>query len=122
RMNYIHAMNLEVRHLKLVEAIAETRSVTRAGERLHLTQSALSHQLRDIETRLGTPLLLRLNRRMVPTPAGERLLESARTVLAHLRGTEEEIRGMGKKEGEGLLRLAIECYTCYHWLPALLGP
>src|SRR4029453_14568815 len=79
RMNYIHAMNLEVRHLKLVEAIAETRSVTRAGERLHLTQSALSHQLRDIEPRLGTPLFLRLNRRMVPTPAGERLLESART-------------------------------------------
>ena len=44
---------LEVRHLSLVNEIAATGSVTRAAERLHLTQSALSHQLRDIESRLA---------------------------------------------------------------------
>jgi LysR family transcriptional regulator for metE and metH len=112
---------LEIRHLKLVEAIAAEGSVTRAGERLHLTQSALSHQLLDIESRLGTPLFVRLKRRMVPTAAGERLLASARTVLGHLREAEEEIRRQAR-DGEGLIRIAVECYTCYHWLPALLGP
>ncbi len=51
---------LEVRHLSLVNEIAATGSVTRAAEKLHLTQSALSHQLRDIESRLGLQLVLRL--------------------------------------------------------------
>ena len=71
-------MKLDIRHLKLIVAVTEEKSVTRAGERLHLTQSALSHQLRDIEDRLGTQLFLRLNKRMLPTQACERLLAIAR--------------------------------------------
>jgi LysR family transcriptional regulator for metE and metH len=112
-------MDLEVRHLRLVSAVAEVGSLTRAGERLHLTQSALSHQLRDIESRLGAALFLRVGKRLVLTPAGERLLTSARDVLDRLERTERDIREMGR-ERAGLLRLTTECYTCYHWLPALL--
>jgi LysR family transcriptional regulator, regulator for metE and metH len=112
-------MDLEVRHLRLVAAVAEVGSLTRAGNRLHLTQSALSHQLRDIESRLGTALFLRVGKRLVLTPAGERLLVSARDVLERLEQTEREIRQMGQDRA-GLLRITTECYTCYHWLPALL--
>lgn len=118
-MNYHHAMDLEVRHLKLVSAVADVGSLTRAGDRLHLTQSALSHQLRDIESRLGAALFLRVGKRLVLTPAGERLLVSARDVLERLERTERDIREMGRDRA-GLLRLTTECYTCYHWLPALL--
>ncbi len=114
-------MDLEIRHFRLVEAIVAEGGLTRAGARLHLTQSALSHQLRDLEARLGAPLFLRLKRRMVPTLAGERLLRSARQVLDEVRATEEEIRRQ-TREGEGLIRIAVQCYTCYHWLPALLQP
>jgi len=103
----------------LVEAIVAEGGLTRAGARLHLTQSALSHQLRDLESRLGAPLFLRLKRRMVPTPAGERLLRSARQILALVRETEDDIRQRARR-GEGLIRIAVECFTCYHWLPALL--
>lgn len=112
-------MDLEVRHLQLVTAVADVGSLTRAGDHLHLTQSALSHQLRDIEDRLGAALFLRLGRRLVLTPAGERLLESAREVLDRLRHTEEAIRHLGKTSG-GVLRITTECTTCYHWLPSLL--
>ena len=75
-------MELEVRHLQLVKEVSAAGSLTRAGAALHLTQSALSHQLRDIESRLGTPLFLRVGKRMMLTPAGERLLRSADEVLS----------------------------------------
>ena len=112
-------MKLDIRHLKLIVAVTEEKSVTRAGERLHLTQSALSHQLRDIEDRLGTQLFLRLNKRMLPTQAGERLLATARQVLDELKRVEDDIAQMASHK-QGALRLSTECYTCYHWLPDLL--
>jgi len=112
-------MDLEVRHLQLVAAVADVGSLTRAGDRLHLTQSALSHQLRDIEERLGAALFLRIGKRLVLTPAGERLLESARDILERLRQAEDAIRHLGH-ERAGVLRITTECTTCYHWLPPLL--
>ena len=112
-------MDLEVRHLQLVAAVADVGSLTRAGDRLHLTQSALSHQLRDIESRLGAALFLRVGKRLVLTPAGERLLASAREVLERLERAEHDIREMSRDRA-GLLRITTECYTCYHWLPPLL--
>jgi LysR family transcriptional regulator for metE and metH len=112
-------MDLGVRHLQLMSAVADVGSLTRAGDRLHLTQSALSHQLRDIESRLGAALFLRVGKRLVLTPAGERLLGSAREILERLQQTEQDIRQMGH-ERAGVLRITTECYTCYHWLPPLL--
>lgn len=112
-------MDLEVRHLKLVREVNAGGSLTRAGAALHLTQSALSHQLRDIESRLGTALFLRVGKRMMLTAAGERLLKSADEVLGTLERTEEAIRHLAGAK-RGVLRLTTECYTCYHWLPPLM--
>jgi LysR family transcriptional regulator for metE and metH len=112
-------INLEVRHLKLVTAIADQGSVTGAANHLNLTQSALSHQLRDIEDKLGAALFQRASRKMLLTPAGERLLESARSVLEELGRAEEEIRNRAARTRR-LLRISTECYTCYHWLPPSL--
>lgn len=110
---------LEIRHLSLVSEIAATGSVTRAAERLHLTQSALSHQLRDVESRLAVQLFLRLGKRMVLTPPGERVLATARRVLDDIRRTEDDLRLMSQ-HGKGVLRLCTQCNTGYHWLPPLL--
>ena len=110
---------LEIRHLHLMAAIAETGTVTAAATRLHLTQSALSHQLRDAEARLGTRLFDRAGRRMLLTPAGEHLLRAARSILRSLDQAEEEIQGAASGR-RGPLRLTTQCHTVYHWLPARL--
>jgi LysR family transcriptional regulator for metE and metH len=113
------AISLEVPDLALVREVAGTGSLTRAGARLHLTQSALSHRLRAVESRLGTALFLRLGRKMVLTPAGERLLATARRVLDELERAQSELRGLAR-DGGGVLRLCTQCYTGYHWLSPLL--
>ena len=96
-------MDLEIRHLRLVEAIANEGGMTKAAVRLNLTQSALSHQLRDIEERLGTPLFLRLKKKMLLTEAGEKLLTSSRLVLPELQHTEDCIRRMASgQEGNAI--------------------
>lgn len=112
-------MVLEVKHLRLVEAVATYGTLTNASKYLHLTQSALSHQLNELERRLGTPLFHRVGRRLVPTVAGERLLDAARRTLSVLRRTEGSIKRIAAGN-ETVLRLTTECYTAYHWLPAIL--
>ncbi|MCI0414675.1 LysR family transcriptional regulator [bacterium] len=112
-------MDLEIRHLRLVDAIAREGGITGASKQLYLTQSALSHQLREIEDRLGTPLFLRLRRTMILTEAGKRVLLSARAVLAELQAAEEDVRRLGRGK-DGILRISTQCNTCYHWLPALI--
>jgi len=112
-------MNLEIRHLRMVAAVATSGSVTQAASDVHLTQSAVSHQLRDIEARLGTVLFLRVGKRMVPTAAGERVLATARRVLDEIARAEDDIRRMGASEA-GVLRVCAQCNTGYHWLPAVV--
>ena len=112
-------MILETRHLRLAAAVAEHGSLTRAGRELHLTQSALSHQLLDLEGRLRVTLFHRMGKRMVPTVAGLRLLDAARQTLPALIAAEEDLRGLASGR-EAVLRLSTECYTCYHWLPRVL--
>jgi LysR family transcriptional regulator for metE and metH len=112
-------MDLEIRHLKLVDAIARDGGMTRAAGRLNLTQSALSHQLREIEDRLGTPLFLRLKKKMLLTEAGEKVLASSRLILDELQRTEDSVRRLSSGQ-EGVLRISTQCNTCYHWLPSML--
>jgi LysR family transcriptional regulator for metE and metH len=112
-------MNIELRDLQMVAAVAASGSVTRAAGDLHRTQSAISHQLRSIEERLGTALFLRVGKRMVVTAAGERVLAAARRVLEDVTATEEEVRRLGARQA-GILRVCAQCNTGYHWLPPLV--
>jgi len=112
-------VDLEVRHLKMVTAVSASGSVTHAATDMNLTQSAVSHQLRGIEERLGTPLFLRVGKRMVPTAAGERVLATARRVLDDIASAEEDVRRLGTNQA-GVLRVCAQCNTGYHWLPPLV--
>ena len=112
-------MDLEVRHLRLVAGIADAGSMTAAAGQLCLTQSALSHQLRDIEARVGTPFFSRVGRRMVLTAAGRRVLDSARVVLGELQRAEDDLQRLAGHR-DGSIRVCTECNTGYHWLAPLL--
>src|SRR4051794_4218893 len=115
-----NSMDLDVKHLRLVAGIADCDSMTGAASQLHLTQSALSHQLREIEARFDTPFFLRVGRRMVLTAAGRRVLESARRILDDLGRAEQDIRLIAD-DSAGLIRVCTQCNTGYGWLPRLLG-
>jgi LysR family transcriptional regulator, regulator for metE and metH len=117
-MKEIHCSMLELRHFHLVLAIAEEGTLVAASRRLHLTPSALSHQLRNAEESLGVVLFERRHRRLRPTPAGEQLIASARAVLAEVTRAETSARSPVRRR---ILRLSTGCYTAYPWLaPALV--
>src|SRR5262245_19557925 len=113
-------LHLDLRHLRLVAAVAESGGQTRAARRLNLTQSALSHQLRELESRIGAPLFIRASRRMVLTATGERILGTARRVLHEVEALERDLVAESASGGAGVVRLATECYTVYHWLPGVV--
>ncbi|NND34855.1 MAG: LysR family transcriptional regulator [Saprospiraceae bacterium] len=110
---------MELRHLKMIQAVAKVGTLSQASKQLNLTQSALSHQLREIEEELETPLFHRMNKKLVLSHAGQIMLETASSVLNKLEEARQEIR----KElcGDmGTINLSTQCYTCYHWLPSVL--
>jgi LysR family transcriptional regulator for metE and metH len=111
---------IELRHLRLIAALAEHGSLTAVARLLGLTQPALSHQLRDLEVRLRTPLFERTARRMVLTPIGEQLAHVARRVLADVDTFERQVVEGEFSVTRGRVRVATECYTAYHWLPSVL--
>ena len=108
-------MFLELRHLKTIRAIEQTGSLAAAAERLHLTQSALSHQIRALETYYETPLFSRSSRPMRLTEAGRRLLVAADGILPEIERLDRDLRQIAGG-ATGRLFLALECHSCFTWL------
>ncbi|MDR5905210.1 LysR family transcriptional regulator [Franzmannia qiaohouensis] len=106
---------LELRHLRTLIALRDAGSLVEAAERVHLTQSALSHQLKDLEERLGSPLFLRKTRPVEFTRAGQRLLALAEQILPQVRMAERDLARLAGNE-QGRLHMAIECHSCFQWL------
>ncbi|MEK8089367.1 LysR family transcriptional regulator [Thermithiobacillus plumbiphilus] len=112
-------MPLELRHLRTLIALAETGSLSAAAERVHLTQSALSHQIKSIEDEYGLRLFQRKSSPLRLSAAGQRLLDLAREVLPLVRSAERDLARLNQGQA-GRLRIAVECHTCFDWLmPAM---
>lgn len=117
-MHDFHDPRIDVRHLRLVIAVGSEGSVTRAAGKLHLSQSAVSHQLLDLERDLETRLFDRVGKKMVPTAAGARMIATAKTLLAELTELEASLASNDQRVP---LRITASCFTSYHWLPAALA-
>lgn len=110
---------LELRHLRTLAVLLEASSLSAAAERLHLTQSALSHQLKLLEGVYGVPLLERRTQPVRLTPAGLRLAQLGEQVTAAVQLAERDLANMAGGSA-GTLRIAVECHTCFDWLmPAM---
>jgi LysR family transcriptional activator of glutamate synthase operon len=86
-----HHREVEIRQLSYVEAVARYGGFTRAAERLHVAQSAVSSQVRSLEVELGVTLFARTTRKVALTPAGEMFVARARRILAELDGARSEM-------------------------------
>lgn len=106
---------IDLKHLKTLSALAETGSLVAAAQRLFLTQSALSHQLKELESRLEKPLFVRKSRPLQFTREGELLLELAKEVLPKMQRTMDLLQQSPRQ-----LRIAVECHSCFHWLLPLI--
>lgn len=106
---------IDLRHLRSLVAIADTGKLAHAAARVHLTQSALSHQVRALEAHYGVALFQRTSAGLRFTTAGQRLLALARETLARIADAERDL-GRLKGEARGELRIALECHTCFDWL------
>ena len=112
-------MHVELKHLRTMEALAETGSLSAAAQLLHLTQSALSHQIKALESQLEAPLYARKSRPLRLTRQGERLLRLAQEVLPLVEEARRDLHRMHSGES-GRLFIAIECHSCFGWLmPAI---
>jgi LysR family transcriptional regulator for metE and metH len=108
-------MMFDLKHLLTIKRIKETGSLVEAADRMCVTQSALSHQLKDLETRLDVQLVLRKSRPLKLTSAGERLAKLADEVIPMMQHAERDIARLAGGE-TGRLHIAIECHSCFNWL------
>ncbi|KIT16385.1 HTH-type transcriptional regulator GltC [Jannaschia aquimarina] len=108
-------LHLEFRHLRTIKAIHECGGLARAAERLHITQSALSHQVKNLEAQVGVELFVRRSKPMKLSPAGQRLLRLAEQVLPQVEAVEQDFDAL-KSGKTGRLHIAIECHACFEWL------
>jgi len=119
-MNVVHNPSmLELRHLRSLIALAETGTVSRAADRVHLTQSALSHQLRALEEHYGAPVVKRHGQSVKLTESGQRLVTLARSVMGEVQSAERDLAKLAKTPARSL-RIALECHTCFDWLMPIM--
>jgi DNA-binding transcriptional LysR family regulator len=110
---------VELRQLQMLRTVAEERSFTKAGQRLHVSQSAISRQVKLLEEELGEVLLHRRGRQVTLTPAGDSLFAAANRVLRDIQDVVAQLsdaRGLRR----GTVRLAGGMTVCLYVFPKLL--
>ncbi|MEO9574534.1 MAG: LysR family transcriptional regulator [Tateyamaria sp.] len=108
-------MHIEFRHLRTIKAIHEAGGLARAADRLHITQSALSHQVKGLEDQAGVELFVRRSKPLKLSAAGMRLLRLAEQVLPQVEALQAEFTSL-RDGSSGRLHIAIECHACFEWL------
>ncbi len=110
---------MEVKHFRLIKAIAEEGSIANSSEKLFLTQSALSHQLKDLEKQLGFKVFIRKRNQWELTEEGKELYKLGHQVLTTIDNGFKNIENL-RKGSKGSIRVSTECYSFYQGLPKFI--
>lgn len=105
----------DIKHLLTLQALRDTNRLSDAAEKIFVTPSAISHQLRELEDRFGCVLVYRRQQPYSFTSAGYRLLALADEILPKIQDANAEVLRLAKGDS-GRLHIAIECHSCYDWL------
>ena len=105
---------IDLKLLRTLQALQQTGSLQAAAGRLFLTQSALSHQLKEAESQLGSSLFIRKTQPVQFSAQGRVLLELAAKVLPLMDAAAAQLKS-GNLPAQ-ILRLTVECHACFHWL------
>ena len=111
---------LELRHLQTLTALRAHGSLAAAADELHVTASAVSHQLKELENYYDISLVNRRTRPLTFTPAGKTVLALADNILPQVTRTKANLKRLAYGQA-GRLRLASECHSCFDWLMPILN-
>ncbi|MEM9546731.1 MAG: LysR family transcriptional regulator [Bacteroidota bacterium] len=110
---------MELKYYRLIKTIAEEGNIANSAGRLFLTQSALSHQLKEIEERLGFKIFHRKRNKWILTPEGAELYSLANQLFSAIEKGFDTIQNI--KEGtKGAIRLSVECQSFFHDIPEFI--
>ncbi len=112
-------MHITLRHLRIFEAVARHSSISRAAGELHLTQPAVSMQIKQLEEQIGLPLIDQIGKRLFLTEAGHELRGHAQAIAAkmgELNAAMDQFRSLDR----GILRLAVVS-TPNYFLPPIIA-
>jgi DNA-binding transcriptional LysR family regulator len=110
---------LDIRQLRAFVSLAQTGSFTKTARQLHLSQSAISHSIKSLETEVQCRLLDRVGRSVSLTQAGEQLLSHAQRILTERDDARERLKELSKW-GHGRLRIGASPTSCQYLLPKVL--
>ncbi|HCM48255.1 MAG TPA: LysR family transcriptional regulator [Colwellia sp.] len=104
----------EIKHLKTLTTLASSGNIRKAAEELFSSQSALSHQIKDLELRLNTPLFIRNTSPVEFTDAGKILLNLGEEILPKIKQANNALKSPILTTSS--LKIAIACHACFQWL------
>lgn len=110
---------MEIKYLKLIQTIAKEGSIANSSEKLFLTQSALSHQLKELEKQLGFKVFHRTRNKWKLTKEGTELYKLGNTILENIDKSFENIRQI-RTGSTGNIKVSTECYSFYQGLPSFI--
>ena len=112
---------IERSHLSILREIERNGTLTAAADRLHLTQSALTHAIKKLERRTTVKLWNKEGRTLRLTQAGSYLLAVANRLVPQLEYADQVIERFARGE-KGVIRIGMECHPCYQWLLKVVAP